>query len=109
MHPRVDTIRNRFDFWKFRHDLHRVIEAWRPPADKARMKRSTHLLTFALLIVLSLLAPLTCMAQGAPPFRTEDPETPGNHRLEINFGAAGNRNLSDGDYDLPSLDLAYGL
>jgi hypothetical protein len=73
------------------------------------MKRSIRLLTLGLLAALPLFAPLACMGQGAPPFRTEDPETPGNHHLEINFGAAGNRNLSDGDYDLPSLDLAYGL
>ena len=73
------------------------------------MTRSIHLLALALLIALAFLAPLACAGQGAPPFRTEDPETPGNRHLEINFGVAGNRNLSDGDYDLPSLDLAYGL
>jgi hypothetical protein len=73
------------------------------------MMRSIHLLALGLLIALAFLAPLACSGQGAPPFRTEDPETPGNRHLEINFGAAGNRNLSDGDYDLPSLDLAYGL
>ena len=73
------------------------------------MTRSSHLPVIALLVALGLLAPPACIGQGAPPFRTEDPETPGNRHLEINFGAAGNRNLSDGDYDLPSLDLAYGL
>ncbi len=71
--------------------------------------RSIHLLALVFPIVLAFLAPLACAGQGAPPFRTEDPETPGNRHLEINFGTAGNRNLSDGDYDLPSLDLAYGL
>ena len=78
-------------------------------ADRAGMMRSIHLLAVALLIALAFLAPLACAGQGAPPFRTEDPETPGNRHLEINFGVAGNRNLSDGDYDLPGLDLAYGL
>lgn len=73
------------------------------------MMRSIHLLVVALLIAVAFLAPLACAGQGAPPFRTEDPETPGNRHLEINFGAAGNRNLSDGEYELPSLDLAYGL
>lgn len=73
------------------------------------MTRRTYLLLLTLLTLCSLLAPLSCIGQGAPPFRTEDPETPGNRHLEINVGMAGNRNLSDGDYDLPSLDLAYGL
>ncbi|WP_263373327.1 hypothetical protein [Granulicella aggregans] len=73
------------------------------------MKRSLHLLALAALIALAFLAPLACAGQGAPPFRTEDPETPGNRHLEFNFGAAGNRNPSDGEYELPSLDLAYGL
>lgn len=76
------------------------------------MEGMTHLariLALSFLLMLSFLAPFACVGQGAPPFRTEDPETPGNRHLEINFGAAGSRNLSDGDYDLPSLDLAYGL
>ena len=48
-------------------------------------------------------------AQGGPPFRTDDPETPGNRHWEINFGWIGDRNLTSGAYQIPDLDLNYGL
>ncbi len=49
------------------------------------------------------------MAQGGPPFRTDDPETPGNFRAEINVGATGDRNGSAGAYGLPEIDANLGL
>jgi hypothetical protein len=53
-----------------------------------------------------------CMAahaQGGPPFRTDDPETPGNRHWEINFGWIGDRNPAAGAYQVPDFDFNYGL
>ena len=48
-------------------------------------------------------------AQGGPPFRSDDPDTPGNKNWEINFGLLGDRNPLAGSYDIPNIDLNYGL
>ena len=48
-------------------------------------------------------------AQGGPPFRTDDPDTPGNRHWEINFGFIGDRNPGTGAYQLPDFDINYGL
>jgi len=48
-------------------------------------------------------------AQGGPPFRTDDPETPGNRHWEINFGWIGDRNAEAGAYQVPDFDINYGL
>lgn len=62
-------------------------------------------LIFAALVVVSVAA----RAQGGPPFRTDDPETPGNQHWEINFGFIGDRNPSAGAYQVPDFDINYGL
>jgi hypothetical protein len=60
--------------------------------------------------VLLLAAFSTCArAQGGPPFRTDDPETPGNKHWEINFGWIGDRNPGSGAYQVPDFDINYGL
>jgi hypothetical protein len=48
-------------------------------------------------------------AQGGPPFKTDDPETPGNKHWEINFGWMGERSAGEGSYSIPDVDLNYGL
>jgi hypothetical protein len=48
-------------------------------------------------------------AQGGPPFKTDDPETPGNKHWEINFGWMGERSAGEGSYAIPDVDLNYGL
>ena len=48
-------------------------------------------------------------AQAGPPFRTDDPETPGNKHWEINFGWIGDRNRASGAYQVPDFDINYGL
>jgi hypothetical protein len=61
-------------------------------------------------LALLLYALTTCArAQGGPPFRTDDPETPGNKHWEINFGWIGDRNPASGDYQVPDFDINYGL
>jgi len=48
-------------------------------------------------------------SQAGPPFRTDDPETPGNKHWEINFGWVGDRNPGSGAYQVPDFDINYGL
>ena len=62
-------------------------------------------IAFSLPILLAGVA----HAQGGPPFRTDDPDTPGNKHWEINFGWIGDRNPSDGAYQVPDFDINYGL
>jgi hypothetical protein len=60
-------------------------------------------------VALLLLCGMAAQAQGGPPFRTDDPETPGNKHWEINFGWVGDRNPAAGDYEVPDFDFNYGL
>ena len=62
-----------------------------------------------LVLVMVLLAAPLLRAQGGPPFRTDDPETPGNRHWEINFGWDGDRNPAGGNYQVPDFDINYGL
>ena len=48
-------------------------------------------------------------AQGGPPFRSDDPDTPGNRQWEINLGLVGERNPVAGSYEVPNIDINYGL
>jgi hypothetical protein len=65
---------------------------------------------FRNLLLLGLLASgAAASAQGGPPFRTDDPETPGNQHWEINFGFIGDRNPAAGAYQVPDFDINYGL
>jgi len=67
-----------------------------------------HWLRVAFL-ALPFLLTVTAHAQGGPPFRTDDPETPGNKHWEINFGWIGERNPAAGAYQVPDFDFNYGL
>jgi hypothetical protein len=58
-------------------------------------------------VVLPVLAKLA-FAQGGPPFRSDDPDTPGNRNWEINTGFLGERNRFGGSFEVPNLDLNYG-
>jgi hypothetical protein len=67
------------------------------------------------------IAPLACLilavggyapaalAQGGPPFRSDDPATPGNKRWEINTMLLGERGPSAGSYSVPNIDINYGI
>src|ERR1700761_2375135 len=63
----------------------------------------------ALFLWASLLHTVAAHTQAGPPFRTDDPETPGNKHWEINFGWIGNRNPAAGAYQVPDFDFNYGL
>jgi hypothetical protein len=62
----------------------------------------------SILLLLLTFASI-CKAQAGPPFRTDDPETPGNGHWEINYGWMGDRNPSQGNYSVPDFDMNYGL
>lgn len=57
-----------------------------------------------LFVALSRVA----FSQGGPPFRSDDPGTPGNGHWEINIAAIGEQNKLEGLYSLPNLDINYG-
>jgi hypothetical protein len=48
------------------------------------------------------------LAQGGPPFITDDPGTPGNHHWEINLGWIADHNPAAANYQLPDFDINYG-
>ena len=61
-----------------------------------------------LILFLAVVVGRT-LAQAGPPFRTDDPETPGNKHWEINLGWIGDRNPAAGAYQVPDFDFNYGL
>src|ERR1700722_9028037 len=76
-----------------------------PGLHQLNSMRLRQTIAFTLPILLAGVA----HAQGGPPFRTDDPDTPGNKHWEINFGWIGDRNPSDGAYQVPDFDINYGL
>jgi len=62
-----------------------------------------------LLLLAGVCAAFRAHAQGGPPFRTDDPETPGNRHWEINVGFIADRNPAAGAYQAPDFDFNYGL
>ncbi len=71
-------------------------------------RRPYSTLLFCACLVCIVWTPLA-RAQGGPPFKTDDPDTPGNRQWEINFGLVGTRNPAAGSYQLPDVDINYGL
>src|SRR5580693_9504163 len=66
----------------------------------------------SMLICLGVLmtcAPHSGIAQAGPPFLTNDPGTPGNGNWEINLGSAQTTARGAGSYQIPQIDLNYGL
>ena len=64
---------------------------------------------FCLLVLVLTACVRLAFAQGGPPFRSDDPDTPGNRNWEINVGLVGQRNPFAGEYEVPNIDLNYGL
>lgn len=67
--------------------------------------QSVRLLSFFVFMLTTAGA----MGQAGPPFRTDDPDTPGNKHWEINLGWTGDRNPYEGYYSVPDFDINYGL
>jgi hypothetical protein len=73
------------------------------------LREASFLQILMLILGLCLVPTHSASAQGGPPFRTDDPETPGNKHWEINFGFIGQRNPASGQYQVPDFDINYGL
>jgi hypothetical protein len=56
-----------------------------------------------------LSVPLLARAQAGPPFLTNDPGTPGNGNWEINLAVAPTVTHEGASYQVPQIDLNYGL
>jgi hypothetical protein len=63
---------------------------------------------FCLLIAL-LCAPCLVRAQAGPPFLSNDPGTPGDGQWEINIASMWSITRPEGSYQIPQIDLNYGL
>ena len=61
----------------------------------------------ACVVLLALAAPPAC-AQGGPPMITDDPDTPGDGRWEINLGSIGNRSVDGWLIQGLDADINYG-
>ena len=48
-------------------------------------------------------------AEGGPPMITDDPGTPGNGKWEINLAVAFEHRPAETSYDVPAIDLNYGV
>lgn len=67
-----------------------------------------HLL-IAVMYVAALCAPAGAWAQGGPPMLTDDPGTPGDGKWEINVAALSDHTGDTTTYQLPLLDMNYGV
>jgi hypothetical protein len=61
------------------------------------------------LIAALLCAPIAARAQAGPPFITNDPGTPGNANWEINIAAAQSISRDIAAYQVPQIDLNFGI
>jgi hypothetical protein len=62
-----------------------------------------------LFLATALLLPRDARAQAGPPFLTNDPGTPGNANWEINLGSMQTVSRGAGTYQIPQIDLNFGL
>lgn len=62
-------------------------------------------------IVVALLAavPLQAWGDAGPPMITDDPQTPGDGHWEINVAVTADHSAGETEYELPLLDINYGL
>jgi hypothetical protein len=61
------------------------------------------------MALIALGLPVDVVAQAGPPMATDDPGTPGDGHLEINFAALATRASDGADYELPLIDVNYGV
>lgn len=59
--------------------------------------------------LIYLLLPKMLLAEGGPPMITDDPDTPGNGKWEINIGLIEERDPLSKTFEVPQFDLNYGL
>jgi hypothetical protein len=61
------------------------------------------------IAVLFAAASRVALGQGGPPMITDDPGTPGNGKWENNFAIAFEHQSGETAYDVPTIDLNYGV
>jgi len=61
------------------------------------------------IAAIALCITRAAFAQGGPPMITDDPGTPGNGKWENNFAIAFEHRPGETAYDLPAIDLNYGV
>ena len=65
-------------------------------------------ISFTLAMTLTCMPQIIC-AQAGPPFQSNDPGTPGNGNWEINLASAQAISRGVASYQIPQIDLNYGL
>jgi hypothetical protein len=63
---------------------------------------------FAIALSLACASHLA-LGQGGPPMITDDPGTPGNHKWENNFAITLEHRPDETGYEVPEIDLNYGV
>src|SRR3569833_1463285 len=61
------------------------------------------------LVAMIVWLPVAVFAQAGPPMATDDPGTPGDGHLEINLAALATRTSEGSNYELPLIDVNYGV
>lgn len=59
--------------------------------------------------ILFLIACCMARAQGGPPLITDDPETIGRNRIELNLALTAAQRPGEREYELPLIDFNYGV
>jgi hypothetical protein len=73
------------------------------------LPKSTLLAVIVCLSAVTLIGPRAARADAGPPFLTNDPGTPGNGNWEINIAAMQTTLPGVSTWQLPQLDVNYGL
>ncbi len=63
----------------------------------------------AQILVLSFVLAAPVFGQGGPPMITDDSGTPGSGRWEINLATAFEHRAGGSSFDVPAIDLNYGI
>jgi hypothetical protein len=80
------------------------------PQDRSRSSSSRRCRFQPWLVTLFFLAiPTVVHAQGTPPLLTNDPGTPGNGNWEINLGVMQTLRQNQDVFQLPQIDVNFGL
>src|SRR5439155_261518 len=87
-----------------RSGLGRSFATSMPAWSMARRSRAAVGLAIGLAFV-----PASVRAQGGPPLITDDPDTPGPGYWEINLSTFFERNRRERRFEVPRLDLNYGV
>jgi hypothetical protein len=76
---------------------------------RTRWATGSHRQLIVFTIAICALAARDARGQGGPPMITDDPGTPGNGKFEINLAVAFERGRHEISWDVPAIDINYGL